>query len=255
MTTIYTSLIEQKENYLMDKLRFRNATIIITGMNPKSIALAVEWSQHFSVVLYDECEAYIQLLQVGVDPFGELPMSAFNGDLKFTSSKEIISQGDVCVVAGDLSTKNEQEKWEMLQKTCRSLAAHISPATTIIFESEIELKWIERIGLPILEKLSGLELGSDFNIGFMPSLEQRLRQESLNSHQLFQSHNKVVNAIQRLYSYIPSKEEQSYRQAAKQFLVKEWSGLAQKMEANIPGIVMPFFTSDQNISTNLRTIA
>lgn len=246
-------LADKNDDYLVDKLRNRNAIITITGMNPKSLALAVEWSQHFSVVLYDECEAYIQLLQSGVDPFGELPMSAFTGNLKFTTSKDAITHSDVCVVAGSLNIGDEADMLTMLQKTCRILASYINVGTTIIFESEIKLKWIERICLPILEKLSGLELGSDFNIGFMPSLEQRLRRESLNSHQLFQSHNNVAESIQKLYSFIPSEEERSYGQAAKQFLAKEWPGLAQKMEGNIPGIVMPMYNLKEHLGTNLKT--
>ena len=228
-----------KDSKLMSALRRKDVTIVVMGLNHESLALAIEWSRHFSVTLYDECEEYIQLLQCGIDPFGDWGKSAFQGNLHFISSKSQIPQSDVFVVAPDI--KNEEDEVAKLlwvKSTCRTLATVLSFNSTVIFENNIKLKWIEAICLPILEKCSGLEIGSDFNIGFMPSLEARLKTESINSELMMQSHNKVADAIQRLYSYIPLQGELESRQALKSFLTREWSALSQKMKSNIPGVVM-----------------
>ena len=113
-----------KDSKLMSKLRRKDATIVVMGLNYESLALAMEWSQHFSVVLYDECEEYIQLLQGGIDPFGEWNEAWFQGSIKFTASHDEIPSADAFVVAPDASSnEDEAERLAWVKRTCRSIAA------------------------------------------------------------------------------------------------------------------------------------
>ncbi len=242
-----------KDSKLMSKLRRKEATIVIMGLNHESLSLAIEWSHHFSVTLYDECEEYIQLLQCGIDPFGEWSEASFHGSLNFTSSKEQVAAADAIVIAPDtISTQDENLKLAWVKRITRAVAGIITPDSVVIFESNIKLKWIEAICLPILEKISGMEIGVDFNIGFMPTLEARLQTESINSDVLLQSSRNVSDAVQRLYNYIPLKGELESRKALKSFLTREWSALSQKMRTNIPGVVMDF---ERSVSGHIGGIA
>jgi UDP-N-acetyl-D-galactosamine dehydrogenase len=228
-----------KDSNLMSKLRRKEASLVIMGLNDESLRLAMEWSQHFSVVLYDECEEYIQLLQSNIDPFGIWDQAAFDGTLRFTSSIDELGAADAFVIAPDtISGQDEIAKLSWTKRITRTVAGLLTANSCVIFENNLKLKWIEAICLPILEKISGLEIGVDFNIGFMPSLEARLEHESINSEVLVESNKNIVDAVQRLYSYIPLKGELESREALKSFLTREWSTLAQKMKHNIPGVVM-----------------
>ena len=75
-----------------------------------------------------------------------------------------------------------------LQGATRSVGQHLTPGTTVVFESTVYPGCTEEVCLPILEEASGLTHGTDFFIGYSPE-----RINPGDTEHTFESITKVVS--------------------------------------------------------------
>lgn len=189
---------------VIDKIRNGSAGVAVMGINSESLSLAMGLSEYFQVTLYDGCEEYIELLQCGIDPFGQWEVASFHRNLQFTSQKGSFPTVDVYILAMQtMAADGLTQDITSLKNACRLIASHMQMGSVIIFEKSIQLQSMECFCLPMLEKLSGLEFGRDFNIGFVSSPEACVAEGDINSEKLWESHKSIEPVIQSLYTHLP----------------------------------------------------
>jgi UDP-N-acetyl-D-glucosamine/UDP-N-acetyl-D-galactosamine dehydrogenase len=105
-----------------------------------------------------------------IDPSNELEKAAFDGcDIQFTDSIEVLREARFFVVA--VPTPVDEHNIPDLipvKKASETIGKVIKKGDYVVFESTVYPGCTEDDCLPIIEKLSGLKLGTDFKLGYSP---------------------------------------------------------------------------------------
>lgn len=148
----------------------RKKKICVVGLGYVGLPLALEFGKYFDVIGFDIKEDRVELMRNGEDPSKELDGSAFeNKSIKFTSNPEDIVEASFYVVA--VPTDIDESKVPNLKPilgASRSVGAVLSKGDYVVYESTVYPGCTEEDCLPILEELSGLNLGEDFKLGYSP---------------------------------------------------------------------------------------
>jgi UDP-N-acetyl-D-galactosamine dehydrogenase len=132
--------------------------------------LALEFAKDFQVVGYDLKEEHVHQLSNGIDPSGEMPSGSFEErKIRFTTDESHISTARVYIVAVPTPVdESNAPDLSMLRSASRTVAENLRPGDYVIYESTVYPGCTEEICLPILEEVSGLEMGKDFKLGYSP---------------------------------------------------------------------------------------
>lgn len=144
--------------------------IAIIGLGYVGLPIALEFAKFFSVIGFDINTERVAQMQQGIDPSKELDASAFeNTDIVFTDDYEILKQAHFYIVA--VPTDIDEHKVPNLTpllKASESVGKALKKGDYVVFESTVYPGCTEEDCLPILEKHSGLKLGTDFKLGYSP---------------------------------------------------------------------------------------
>ena len=155
---IYTRLIQRKSK------------LAVVGLGYVGLPIALEFARVFNVIGYDISGKKVEMISNNSDPSNELDAVHFlNKTIEFSSKSEILDDAQ-CIIVAVPTPINErrQPNLEPLKKATATVAKSLKFGDYIIFESTVYPGCTEEICVPILEKISGLKLNTDFKVGYSP---------------------------------------------------------------------------------------
>lgn len=150
-----------------------NIKIAIIGLGYVGMPLAAAFSSKFKVFGFDLNSTRINELKSGFDRTLELDESAMkkvleNG-MSFSSELDSIKEANFFIVT--VPTPIDEHKnpdLNPLKGASTSVAKVLKKGDIVVFESTVYPGASEELCVPILESVSGLKLGVDFEIGYSP---------------------------------------------------------------------------------------
>ena len=156
---------------------YMNETVAIVGLGYVGLPLAVAFGSRRRTIGFDLNEKKLGHYRRGVDPSGEVTPAALvaASQLEFTSDPSRLGEASIIIVV--VPTPIDQAHrpdLSPLEGASRTVALHMRPGTTVIYESTVYPGCTEEVCVPILEKYSGLPWsGRDgveggFYVGYSP---------------------------------------------------------------------------------------
>lgn len=145
-------------------------TYAVVGLGYVGLGLAVALGRHHPVLGYDINHQRIKELQQHLDTNQQVSTDDLLGvDVTFTHKLDDIKAANFYIIA--VSTPAyfyETPNLEPLIKATEQIASIIKPGDILVFESTVYPGTTEKICVPILENVSKLSCGKDFNVGYSP---------------------------------------------------------------------------------------
>lgn len=150
-----------------------NIKIAIIGLGYVGMPLAAAFSSKFQVFGFDLNSTRINELKSGFDRTLELDESAMKkvleSGMSFSSELDSIKEANFFIVT--VPTPIDEHKnpdLSPLKGASTSVAKVLKKGDIVVFESTVYPGASEEFCVPILESISGLRLGVDFEIGYSP---------------------------------------------------------------------------------------
>ena len=150
-----------------------NIKIAIIGLGYVGMPLAAAFSSKFKVFGFDLNSTRINELKSGFDRTLELDESAMKkvleSGMSFSSELDSIKEANFFIVT--VPTPIDEHKnpdLSPLKGASTSVAKVLKKGDIVVFESTVYPGAREELCVPILESISGLRLGVDFEIGYSP---------------------------------------------------------------------------------------
>ena len=148
-----------------------NTCIAVVGLGYVGLPLAVEFGKHFPTKGFDIADRRIRELQNGEDSTLEVQTDELinTNKLTFTSTYSDLSDVDVFVVTVPTPVDIENRPdLSALKSASEIVGSVIRAGNVVIYESTVYPGATEEICLPIIEKISGLRLNTNFFAGYSP---------------------------------------------------------------------------------------
>jgi UDP-N-acetyl-D-glucosamine/UDP-N-acetyl-D-galactosamine dehydrogenase len=155
---MYTQLLQKQKS------------LAVIGLGYVGLPLALSFARHFRVIGFDISSARIDMMRKGEDPSRELGPEAFEGaDILFTDNPEELKNAHFFIV----SVPTDVDEYKVpdltpLKRAAVSVGEALKPGDYVVFESTVYPGCTEEDCLPILEEKSGLQLNTDFKLGYSP---------------------------------------------------------------------------------------
>lgn len=151
-------------------LKNREEKIAVVGLGYVGLPLLVHLSDHFDAIGFDLKEERVRELTQGHDRTREVDDARLaSKKIVYSSDPAIIKDAKLIIVA--VPTPIDAYRIPDLspvESATKTVAQHIQKGTCVVFESTVYPGVTEDICVPILEKVSGLQLGKDFTVGYSP---------------------------------------------------------------------------------------
>ena len=185
--------------------------IVVVGLGYVGLPLAVALARKFDVVGLDRDERRIEELRRGIDRTREVDADSLRGSaLTLTNAAEDCRGADVYIVTvpTPVDEANRPDLGAVLSAT-RTIAALIDPQNrpTIVYESTVYPGVTEDICGPELERVSGLERGRDFRLGYSPERinpGDKMRTIDKIAKVIAGEDDEVVDQLDQIYGSITS---------------------------------------------------
>ncbi|MBC7937246.1 MAG: nucleotide sugar dehydrogenase [Rhizobacter sp.] len=151
---------------LVDKKK----TLAVIGLGYVGLPIALEFAKKIKVIGFDINADRIKLMQNKIDPSQELESGAFDGcDIEFTNDLEVLKQANFFIVA--VPTPVDEHNVPDLVPVLRAsetIGKVIKKGDYVVYESTVYPGCTEEDCVPVIEKLSGLKMVTDYKIGYSP---------------------------------------------------------------------------------------
>ncbi|HEY0731032.1 MAG TPA: nucleotide sugar dehydrogenase, partial [Chitinophagaceae bacterium] len=151
-------------------LKDKKAKLAVIGLGYVGLPIALEFAKTISVIGFDINARRIELMKQGIDPSNELEPEAFKDcDIVFTDSLDVLREAKFFIVA--VPTPVDEHNVPDLvpvKKASETIGKVIKKGDYVVFESTVYPGCTEEDCLPIIEKLSGLQVCTDFKLGYSP---------------------------------------------------------------------------------------
>ncbi len=148
-----------------------NVKIAVIGLGYVGLPLAVEFGKKYRTVGFDINKKRVQELQEGKDFTLEVSSEELASANLLSFSAELNETNECNVYIVTVPTPIDDSNAPNLlplEKASKNLAAVISKGDIVVFESTVYPGATEEVCIPIIEKLSGLDLNKDFYAGYSP---------------------------------------------------------------------------------------
>jgi UDP-N-acetyl-D-galactosamine dehydrogenase len=144
--------------------------LAVIGLGYVGLPIALEFAKKIPVIGFDINAERIELMKKGQDPSKELEKEAFeNCDIEFTNSLDKLREANFFIVAVPTPVdKHNVPDLVPVQKASNTMGKVVKKGDYIVFESTVYPGCTEEDCLPVIEKLSGLKVKSDFKLGYSP---------------------------------------------------------------------------------------
>ncbi|MFN8417298.1 MAG: nucleotide sugar dehydrogenase [Cytophagaceae bacterium] len=148
----------------------KQSKLAVIGLGYVGLPIALAFAKKINVIGFDINEARIDKMKQGIDPSGELQSAEFdNSTIEFTADKEVLRQAQVFIVTvpTPIDEHNSPDLGPLLSAT-KTIAQVLKKGDVIVYESTVYPGCTEEDCIPLLERVSGLEYGTDFQVGYSP---------------------------------------------------------------------------------------
>ncbi len=148
----------------------KKSKLAVIGLGYVGLPIALEFAKKVSVIGFDINAKRIEMMKNGIDPSNELTSSDFeNSDIVFTNSLEVLKEARFFIVAVPTPV-DEHNVPDLIPvtKASETIGKVIKKGDYVVFESTVYPGCTEEDCLPIIEKLSGLKVNTDFKLGYSP---------------------------------------------------------------------------------------
>ena len=152
-------------------MKLKNTKIAVIGMGYVGLPLAVEFSNHFSVVGFDINLDRVSDLNQGVDSTNEVDRKSLlkRKNLLFTSKVDDLIECNFYIITVPTPINAyKRPNLKPLLSASRLIGEILKKNDTVVYESTVYPGATEEDCIPILEQYSGLSLNKDFYVGYSP---------------------------------------------------------------------------------------
>jgi len=144
--------------------------VAVIGLGYVGLPLACSLSRVHEVVGFDISEEKVGFLERGIDPTGEVGSEGLKGvELEFTTDRERLKGIQVYIIAVPTPiNRNKLPDLGPLEGASRTVGRVLGKGSVVVYESTVYPGVTEEFCGRILEEESGLEMGSDFHVGYSP---------------------------------------------------------------------------------------
>ena len=148
----------------------RERIIAVIGMGYVGLPMAMTFAKKYEVIGFDINQKKIERLKNGIDETKEVRIEDFaNTNILFTSDESELDRADFYIVAVPTPVDRDHvpENTAIIGAS-EIVGRHLKQDDYVVYESTVYPGMTEELCLPILEKHSGLKLGSNFKLGYSP---------------------------------------------------------------------------------------
>lgn len=145
--------------------------IAVLGLGYVGLPLAVEFGKVRPTIGFDVAKRKVDLIASGEDPTGEVGAEGLQAakQLTVTADESQLKQADLIVVAVPTPVDEaHRPDFSPLVGASEIIGRNLKRGAIVIYESTVYPGATEEVCVPVLEKVSGLKWGVDFNIGYSP---------------------------------------------------------------------------------------
>jgi len=155
---IYQELIDKKK------------ILSVTGLGYVGLPLALEFAKYFKVIGLDINAERVELMKQHIDPSKELDSSAFAGcDIEFTSDPMDLAKAHFHIIGVPTDIDEHMvPNLKPLLGASTNIGKVLKKGDYAVFESTVYPGCTEEDCVPLMEKASGLKMGTDFKVGYSP---------------------------------------------------------------------------------------
>ena len=155
---------------LYEKIVAGEEKISLVGLGYVGMPIAVAFAKKVKVVGFDLNEQKIELYQKGVDPTKEVGNDVIKTTtVEFTADPARLQEAKFHIVAVPTPVNDDHTPdLTPVEGASKILGQNLTKGSVVVFESTVYPGVTEDICIPILEKESGLQCGTDFKIGYSP---------------------------------------------------------------------------------------
>lgn len=148
----------------------REHKIAVVGLGYVGLPLAVALGKKYEILGIDVSKRRIKALKENIDINDETPLEDLKAtNIIYTTDFSLIKDRNFIVVAVPTPVdQNKRPDLIFLEKSSEAIGKHMSKGTIVVYESTVYPGVTEDVCVPILEKVSGLKYGVDFNVGYSP---------------------------------------------------------------------------------------
>lgn len=146
-------------------------SIAIVGLGYVGLPLSVEFSKHFEVIGYDLNKKRINELNEGFDRTKEVEKNELlrSKNISFTYETRNLEKANFYIITVPTPIDNvNKPDFSAMKNACNTISKYLRKGDIVVFESTVYPGATREICIPILEKISGLKLNSEFGVGYSP---------------------------------------------------------------------------------------
>jgi UDP-N-acetyl-D-galactosamine dehydrogenase len=155
---------------MYQELLTKEKKLAVIGLGYVGLPIALEFAKKIKVIGFDINAERVEMMKRGVDPSQELDASAFeNCDIEFTNNLDVLRTANFFIVA--VPTPVDEHNVPDLvpvQRASETIGKVIKKGDYVVYESTVYPGCTEEDCVPIIEKLSGLTMATDYKIGYSP---------------------------------------------------------------------------------------
>lgn len=159
------------ERMIYDQLLSKKAKLAVIGLGYVGLPIALEFARKISVIGFDINTRRIQLMRNKIDPSKEVESSEFaDRDIIFTDDLEVLKEARFFIIAVPTPVdKYNVPDLKPLIGASKTVGNVLKAGDYVVYESTTYPGCTEEDCLPVLEKVSGLQLSAgDFKLGYSP---------------------------------------------------------------------------------------
>ena len=166
--------------------------ISIIGLGYVGLPVAIAFDEaRYNVIGFDLNEERIKELSLNFDKTGEVNNKRLKkSKIKFSTEKKDLKKANFHIVT--VPTPIDEYKkpdLQYIEAASKMLGSILKKGDIVVYESTVFPGVTEEFSIPILEKLSGMELNKDFSVGYSPE-----RINPADPEHTFESIKKVISA-------------------------------------------------------------
>jgi UDP-N-acetyl-D-galactosamine dehydrogenase len=144
--------------------------IAIIGLGYSGLHTALAFGKHQQIIGFDIDRIRIEELSNGIDRHGDFSQEAINkSKIKFSfDANQLKDCNFYIVIVPTPVSEDKVPNFDYLENASMLIGKRLKPGDIVVYESTVYPGATEEICIPILEKISYLKFGKDFNVGYSP---------------------------------------------------------------------------------------
>ncbi len=151
---------------LLDKKK----KLAVIGLGYVGLPIALEFAKKIKVIGFDINAERVEMMRNNIDPSQELEAADFEGcDIEFTNNLDVLRQANFFIVAVPTPVdEHNVPDLRPVQRASETIGKVLKKGDYVVYESTVYPGCTEEDCVPIIEKLSGLKMVTDYKIGYSP---------------------------------------------------------------------------------------